>query len=138
MPRSGTGRSSSFVIAPRLSRPSQCPCSKQNVGSTWETRRSPFASCGKPSESIRRVRPSTALPTRRLTGLALLAIAVLPAERLLGYSTGLIGDWLAGFLLDIFGRPLTAFVTLVVVAVGATLAMAVRFPRLPRHPHAAS
>ena len=88
--------------------------------------------------AIRRVRPSTALPTRRLTGLALLAIAVLPAERLLGYSTGLIGDWLAGFLLDIFGRPLTAFVTLVVVAVGATLAMAVRFPRLPRHPHAAS
>src|SRR5712691_10900174 len=40
--------------------------------------------------AIRRVRPSVALPTRRLTGLALLAIAVLPAERLLGYSTGLI------------------------------------------------
>jgi len=85
--------------------------------------------------AIRRVRPSVALPTGRLAGLALLAIAVLPAERLLGYSTGLIGDWLAGFLVDILGPPLTVVVTLVVVAVGATLAMAVR---LPRHPHAAS
>jgi len=82
--------------------------------------------------AIRRVRPSVALPTRRLTGLALLAIAVLPAERLLGYSTGSIGDWLAGYLLDVFGPPLTVIVTLVVVGVGATLALAIRFPRQPR------
>jgi uncharacterized membrane protein YeaQ/YmgE (transglycosylase-associated protein family) len=79
--------------------------------------------------AIRRVRPSAALPTRRLTGLALLAIAVLPAERLLGYSTGLLGDWLAGFLVDVLGPPVTILVTLVVVVVGATLALAIRFPR---------
>ena len=85
--------------------------------------------------AICRVRPSVALPTRRLTGLALLAIAVLPAERLLGYSTGLIGDWLAGFLLDVLGPPLTVIVTLVVVAVGALLALALSFAR---EPHAAS
>jgi uncharacterized membrane protein YwaF len=85
--------------------------------------------------AIRRVRPSVALPTRRLTGLALLAIAVLVAERLLGYSTGFIGDWLAGFLLDVLGPPLTVIVTLMVVAVGATLALAITFPK---QPHAAS
>ena len=79
--------------------------------------------------AIRRVRPSVALPTRRLTGVALLAIAVLPAERLLGYSTGLLGDWLAGFLVEVFGPAVTVLVTLAVVVVGATLALDVRLPR---------
>jgi 4TM region of DNA translocase FtsK/SpoIIIE len=78
---------------------------------------------------IRRVRPFVALPTRRLTGVALLAVAVLPAERLLGYSTGLLGDWLAGFLLEVFGPAVTVLVTLAVVVVGATLALDVRLPR---------
>lgn len=78
---------------------------------------------------ICRVRPSLALPTRRLTGVALLAIAVLPAERLLGYSTGLLGDWLAGFLVEVFGPAVTVLVTLAVVVVGAALALDVRLPR---------
>ena len=78
--------------------------------------------------AIRRVRPGAALPTRRLAGLALLALAVLPAERLLGHSTGALGEWLTAFLLDLLGGPLTVALTLVVVVAGASLALAVNWP----------
>jgi hypothetical protein len=82
--------------------------------------------------TIRRVRPAVALPTRRLAGLALLALAVLPAERLLGYSTGALGEWLTGLLLEVLGGPLTVTLTLVVVVAGAVLALAVSVPRRVR------
>ena len=78
--------------------------------------------------AIRRVRPSMTLPTRRLTGLALLALAVLPAERLLGYSTGVLGDRVTGLLLNVLGAPLTVTLTLVVVVAGAGLALAINLP----------
>ena len=78
--------------------------------------------------AIRRVRPSMTLPTRRLTGLALLALAVLPAERLLGYSTGVLGDRVTGLLLNVLGAPLTVALTLVVVVAGAGLALAINLP----------
>jgi hypothetical protein len=82
--------------------------------------------------ATRLVRPSVALPTRRLTGLALLALAVLPAERLLGYPTGVLGDWVTGFLLDVLGAPLAVTLTLVVVVGGAILALAIKLPRRMR------
>jgi uncharacterized membrane protein YeaQ/YmgE (transglycosylase-associated protein family) len=84
--------------------------------------------------AVRRVRPSVALPTRRLLGVALLAVAVLPAEHLLGYSTGLVGEWLAGVLLETLGPPLTIVITLVLVAIGAILALSIKLPRQARAP----
>jgi hypothetical protein len=84
--------------------------------------------------AVHRARPSVALPTRRLLGVALLAVAVLPAERLLGYSTGLLGERFAGFLLETLGPPLTIVVTLILVAVGALLALWVKLPRQTRAP----
>jgi hypothetical protein len=79
-------------------------------------------------------RPDLRLPIRRLVGLGLLAIAVLPTERLLGSSTGLVGEWLADFMLGTLGRPLTIVIFLVLVAVGAILALRVELPRLARAP----
>jgi DNA translocase FtsK/SpoIIIE-like protein len=70
----------------------------------------------------RRARPDLKLPTRRLAGVAIIALAVLPAERLLGDSTGLIGDWLTSFLLALFGGPLTIVAIVMLVGVGAVLA----------------
>ena len=76
--------------------------------------------------AIRGVRPSVPLPTRRLIGVALLAVAVLPAERLLGYSTGLAGDALAGLMLESLGPALTIVATLLLICVGASLALALK------------
>src|SRR5262245_51154218 len=42
----------------------------------------------------RRMSPRLTLPRWRLAGLSLMTIALLPADRLLGQSTGLVGDWL--------------------------------------------
>jgi hypothetical protein len=83
---------------------------------------------------VRRRRPDVVLPTRRLVGVGVLAIAVFPSERLLGGSTGLIGDWLEGLLIDLLGGPATVVLLLLLVGVGAALTFGVRFTR---HPDAA-
>src|ERR1051326_977314 len=50
---------------------------------------------------VRRARPHIPLPMRRLVGLGLITIALVPAEDLLGQSTGLVGEWFTGFLLEL-------------------------------------
>ena len=78
----------------------------------------------------RRARPDARLPSRRLAGLVVLALALLPAERLLGDSTGLIGDWLTSFLLALIGGPLTVVAIVMLVGVGALLAFDINVRRL--------
>jgi hypothetical protein len=70
----------------------------------------------------RRSRPTLPLPRRRLAGLALITIALLPAERLLGQSTGLVGEWFTGFLLDLLGAPIAILFTIALVSLGVLLA----------------
>jgi hypothetical protein len=83
---------------------------------------------------VRRARPHTPFPTRRLVGLGLITIALVPAEDLLGQSTGLVGEWFTGFLLELLGAPVTiAFIT-TLIALGVTLTFD---PRRWRRPHAA-
>jgi hypothetical protein len=79
-------------------------------------------------------RPGLRLPTQRLLGVGLLTIAVFPSERLLGGTTGLVGEWLTGFLIDVIGGPLTAVLLLVLVAAGAALVLDVRFRGQARAP----
>jgi DNA translocase FtsK/SpoIIIE-like protein len=73
---------------------------------------------------IRAVRPATPLPHRRLAGIGLLALAVLPSEQLLenGTSTGLIGLWLSTWLLDLIGGPGTLVLLVGVLGLGVLLA----------------
>ena len=55
-------------------------------------------------------RPDVALPRRRFAGVAVIALAVAASEQLIAHDregTGLIGEWLSGLLLDLFGAPLT-------------------------------
>jgi hypothetical protein len=75
---------------------------------------------------VRRERPSLPLPKRRLVGLGLITIALLPADRLLGQSTGLIGEWFTGFLLELFGAPLAIAVIAALVTAGVLLAFDIR------------
>jgi DNA translocase FtsK/SpoIIIE-like protein len=79
----------------------------------------------------RRSQPSLPLPRRRLAGLALITIALLPAEHLLGQSTGLIGEWFTGFLLDLLGAPVAIVLTTSLIALGALLAFDVRHWKRP-------
>jgi hypothetical protein len=81
---------------------------------------------------VRRARPGCPLPTRRLVGLAVMALALLANENMLGYSTGLVGEWLTAFLAHLLGVPLTVVLTLIVLAVGGALALDVWRSRLPR------
>jgi hypothetical protein len=81
---------------------------------------------------VRRLRPHIALPRRRLVGLGLITIALLPAEDLLGQSTGLVGEWFTGFLLDLLGAPVTITFITALVALGVMLAFDARRWRLPR------
>jgi len=78
---------------------------------------------------VRKVRPTVEVPVRRLVGLGAITIALLPAEHLLGRSTGLVGEWFTGFLIDVLGRPGTIAVLLALVTLGTALAFNVR-PRL--------
>ncbi|HYW89736.1 MAG TPA: hypothetical protein VFB50_18325, partial [Chloroflexota bacterium] len=55
----------------------------------------------------RRARPSLVLPYRRLAGLGAITFALLPAEHLLGQSTGLVGEWFTGVLIGVAGGPFT-------------------------------
>src|SRR5689334_14609224 len=71
---------------------------------------------------VRRAHPAHPLPRRRLAGLGMIATALLPAEHLLGQSTGLVGEWFTGFLIELLGGPLTVALTLVLMTVGSILA----------------
>jgi hypothetical protein len=70
---------------------------------------------------VRRARPDFALPRRRIVGLGLITIALLPAERLLGQSTGLVGEWFTGFLIDLLGAPLGVALLTALLAIGINL-----------------
>jgi hypothetical protein len=78
---------------------------------------------------VRRARPGLALPRRRLVGLALIALALLPAERLMGDSTGLLGNWLTDVFVDLFGSPLTVVAIVTLVGVGVLLAFDINVRR---------
>jgi len=80
---------------------------------------------------LRLARPTFALPRRRLIGLGLITIALLPAEDLLGQSTGLVGEWFTGVLIDIVGGPAAVALTLAFVLLGAALAFNLKPSRLP-------
>ena len=75
---------------------------------------------------VRRARPNLVLPRRRLIGLGLITIALLPADQLLGQSTGLVGEWFTGFLLELLGAPLTIVGITSLVAVGVALTFDLR------------
>jgi hypothetical protein len=79
----------------------------------------------------RRARPSMELPRRRLAGLGVITVALLPAEHLLGQSTGLVGEWFTGFLIDVLGGPVTVALTLALVTLGSALAFNLKPSRLP-------
>jgi type IV secretory pathway VirB2 component (pilin) len=69
----------------------------------------------------RRARPQTPIPRRRLAGLVLITIALIPADRLLGQSTGLVGEWFTGFLLDLFGPVVAVVLVIMLVIAGIAL-----------------
>jgi hypothetical protein len=78
---------------------------------------------------VRRARPNLVLPRRRLIGLGLITIALLPADQLLGQSTGLLGEWFTEFLLELLGAPLTLAGIAVLVSVGVALTFDLRTRR---------
>jgi 4TM region of DNA translocase FtsK/SpoIIIE len=78
----------------------------------------------------RRARPDAVPPKRRLAGLVVLALALLPSERLLGQSTGLVGDWLTEFLFDLIGGPLAAVTVVLLIAAGTVLVFDINFRKL--------
>jgi hypothetical protein len=81
---------------------------------------------------VRRARPDVVLPRRRLVGVAVITLALLPSERLLGQSTGIVGNWLTGFLIDLLGGPVTVALILIAVGVGAALTFDVKLKELPK------
>jgi hypothetical protein len=80
---------------------------------------------------VRYARPMFGVPRRRLVGLGVITIALLPAEHLLGQSTGLVGQWFTGFLLGLVGVPVTVALTLCLVMLGSALAFNLEPSRLP-------
>lgn len=69
----------------------------------------------------RRAHPNAPLPRRRLVGLGLITIAAVPAEQLLGQSTGSVGEWFTDFLLALVGGPVAVALTLGVLMAGSAL-----------------
>jgi hypothetical protein len=76
----------------------------------------------------RRTRPDLSLPRRRLAGLTLITLALLPGDHLLGGSTGVIGEWFTRFMIDLVGPPLTALLVIGLVSAGVVLTFDVRKP----------
>jgi len=70
----------------------------------------------------RRARPGLALPRRKFIGLGLITVGALPAQHLLGQSTGMVGEWFTGFLLARLGGPVAVALTLGVLMAGSALA----------------
>jgi hypothetical protein len=90
---------------------------------------------------VRQLRPAARLPRRRLVGVVLVAVDVVASEHLLANGrdgTGLIGQWLTRWLVDLFGPPLTVALLIGVIGVGAALAFNVRLPTAARSPRATS
>ena len=79
---------------------------------------------------VRRARPTLPVPTRRLGGLALLVLALLSGESLLGQTSGLIGDWITTNMRGLVGTPLTVTLIVIVLALGTGLALEVNPRRL--------
>jgi hypothetical protein len=71
---------------------------------------------------VRKARPMVELPVRRLVGLGVITIALLPAEHFLGRSTGVVGEWFTAFLVDVLGQPFTVVLLVALVTLGAALA----------------
>lgn len=78
----------------------------------------------------RSARPALLLPRRRFAGLALLTVALLAGESLLGQSSGLIGDWLTTSIRELIGSPLTVMLIVIALAFGTGLALEVNPRRL--------
>lgn len=78
----------------------------------------------------RSLRPAMALPKRRFVGLALLVLALLAGQSVLGQSSGIVGDWLTTSLRDLIGTPLTVMLFVIVLALGTGLALEVNPRRL--------
>jgi hypothetical protein len=76
---------------------------------------------------VRRVRPGTVLPARRLSGVFLVTIGVVAAEHLLGGSS-LLGAWLTTWLVDSIGPLPTVIIVVGLVAAGTWLAFDLRLP----------
>lgn len=86
---------------------------------------------------LRDLRPDIALPRRRLVGMAVLAIDVAATEHLMANGrdgTGLVGEWLSGSLIDLFGAPFTSVLLVVLLGLGILLAFNVRWHRATRLP----
>jgi len=81
---------------------------------------------------VRKARPTAELPVRRLVGLGVITIALLPADDLLGQSTGLLGQWFTGFLVELLGGPLTIALTFALLVLGSALAFDIKPWRLQR------
>lgn len=81
---------------------------------------------------VRRARPDFTFPRRRIVGLGLITIALLPAERLLGQSTGLLGEWFTGYLIDLLGAPVGVALLTALLALGVSLTFDLSRWRWPR------
>ena len=81
---------------------------------------------------IHGMRPSTTLPRRRLAGVVVIAGVVAASEQLMangGDGTGLVGAWLSGTLVELFGGRLTTVLLVVLLGLGIWLAFEVRWPK---------
>jgi hypothetical protein len=83
---------------------------------------------------VRKARPMVQLPGWRLVGLGVITIALVPAEHLLGKSTGALGEWSTGFLVQILGQPGTVALLLALVTLGIALTFNLKRSRLPLAP----
>lgn len=78
------------------------------------------------------LRPGIALPRRRLTGLAVMTMAVAASENLIANGqegTGLVGTWLSASLINLLGGPLTIILLVVLLGWGIMLAFELRRPK---------
>jgi hypothetical protein len=87
--------------------------------------------------TVRQVRPSTALPRKRLVGVGLVALGVVAAEHLLG-GLSLLGAWLTGSVVETFGAPVAVFLVIATVTLGAWLAFDAHLPQRKKTDAAAS
>jgi hypothetical protein len=81
---------------------------------------------------VRRFRPRVVFPRRRIGGVALIALTVLPFEHLLGgeqAGSGAIGQWLSSMLIELFGEAAALLLLLVLLGFGILLAFNVKVPR---------
>jgi hypothetical protein len=81
---------------------------------------------------VRRFQPRVAFPRRRIGGVALIALTVLPFEHLLGgeqSGSGAIGRWLSSTLIELFGEAAALLLLLVLLGFGILLAFNVKVPR---------